>query len=109
MKVEIFYFADCPHHQPALERVKEVLQQEGVVPDILEVEVPDAETALRLQFLGSPSIRVNGVDIEPSARSAKDFGLMCRTYGDGCCHSGLPSRDMIRSAIRHMATAPSAG
>lgn len=105
MKVEIFYFADCPNHQLAVERVKEVAQQEGFSPAILEIEVPDAEAALRLQFLGSPSIRVNGLDIEPAARSVKDFGLMCRTYGDGCCHSGLPSHELIRSAIRHGAMA----
>lgn len=92
MQVEILYFADCPNHLPAVQRVEEVLRQEGLAAEIRQVEVPDAESAQQLHFLGSPSIRVNGQDVDPRARACQDFGMMCRT--------GLPSHDLIRSAIR---------
>jgi len=98
MKIEVLYFEDCPNHKPAVERIKEVLREEGLAGDVVEVEVPNAETARRLRFLGSPSICVNGLDIEPAARSAGEFGLMCRRYEEG----GLPSRELIRTALRGM-------
>lgn len=100
MNVEVFYFRGCPNHEPAVERVKEVLRAEGIVDEVKEVEMPDSETAERLRFLGSPSIRVNGVDIDPSALTSESFGLMCRTYRDGCCQSGVPSIELIRQAVR---------
>lgn len=100
MIVEILYFEGCPNHQPAVERVQAVLREEGIASQICQVEVPDSETARRLRFLGSPSIRVNGVDVEPSAVQSEAFGLMCRTYQDGCCHSGVPSPEVIRQALR---------
>jgi hypothetical protein len=45
--------------------------------------------------VGSPSVRIDGLDIEPSARQRTAFGMMCRTYESG----GVPSEDLIRSAI----------
>jgi len=98
MIVEILYFEGCPNHQPAVDRVQTVLREEGISSQICQVEVPDTETAKRLRFLGSPSIRVNGVDVEPSAVQSEAFGLMCRTYQDG--HSGVPSPEVIRQALR---------
>jgi copper chaperone CopZ len=100
MNVEVLYFTGCPNHKPAVDRVKEALRAEGLPGAVAEIEVPDAETAQRLRFLGSPSIRVNGVDIEPDARSVTAFGMMCRTYADGCCQTGLPSRKLVLSALR---------
>ena len=105
MNVEVLYFSDCPNHKPAVERVKEALRAEGLSAEVAEIEVPDAETAQRLKFLGSPTIRVNGFDIEPGARSVMDFGLMCRTYADGLRRTGVPSRDLIRSALLEMRAA----
>jgi len=107
MKIEVLYFSGCPNHAPAVERVKEALRSEGLSGEIVEIEVPDTETALRLKFLGSPSIRVNGLDVEPEARSRGEFGMMCRTYADGCCQSGLPSHELIRSALREAGEPPS--
>jgi copper chaperone CopZ len=102
MKIEVLYFSGCPNHAPAVERVREALREEGLSGEIAEIEVPDADTAQRLKFLGSPSIRVNGLDVEPEARSRTEFGMMCRTYADGCGPSGLPSRELIRSALREV-------
>ena len=99
MTVEVLYFEGCPNHEPAVERVREVLRAEGIVDEVKEVEVRDAQTAERLRFLGSPTIRVNGVDVEPSASSSESFGLVCRTYRDGCCQSGVPSAELIRKAL----------
>jgi len=95
MKVEIFYFEGCPNHLPTLERIKEVLQEEHCDAEVREVLVPDLQTAQRVEFLGSPTVRVNGIDIELNAQERKSFGLMCRTYSEG-----IPARELIRAAVR---------
>jgi hypothetical protein len=100
MKIEVYYFEGCPHHRLAVERVKEVLKEEGLTAEVLEVNVPDEAAARSLGFLGSPSIRINGLDVEASARSSKNFGLMCRTYVEGGRREGVPSRELIRRALR---------
>ena len=99
MKIELLYFEGCPNHLPAMEMVREVLDSLGRVDDIHEVEVRTQAQAETIRFVGSPSIRINGSDIEPWARTAKDFGLSCRTYLDSPQHGGVPSRELLRSAI----------
>ena len=64
-----------------------------------EVEIGDAEEAERLGFLGSPTIQVNGIDIEPGAEARFDYAMCCRIYGA----SGMPSRSMVEIAIRESA------
>ena len=95
MQIEVLYFEDCPNHLPTVERIYAVLREEGYRADVREVLVPDVSTAERVKFLGSPTVRVNGIDIEPAAVDRKDFGFMCRRYA-----GGVPSHELIRSAIR---------
>jgi hypothetical protein len=100
MKIEVLYFDGCPNHKRAVERVQQLLSKEGVSAELLEVNVSDASIAQELRFLGSPSVRVNGLDVEPEARTARDYGMMCRTYAVNGRREGLPSRDILRRAIR---------
>src|SRR6266404_6312036 len=100
MKIEVLYFDGCPNHKPAVARVHELLREEGVSAELLEVNVSDASIAQEVGFLGSPSIRVNGLDVEPDARTAREYGMMCRTYSVDGRREGLPSREMLRQAIR---------
>lgn len=99
MKVEVLYFKGCPNHVPAVERVREALHKMGRHDEIREIEVDSQHKAEATAFLGSPSVRINGVDIEPSARDARAFGLTCRTYIDGVSRTGLPTRELISTAI----------
>jgi hypothetical protein len=59
--------------------------------------VISAEMAQSLKFPGSPTIRINGHDIEPREGVTASFGLMCRLYADG---NGTPSHKRLRDAIR---------
>ena len=68
--------------------------------DMVELEVKDAVTAETVGFLGSPSIRIDGEDVEHTARTAGGFGLMCRTYIDGDRRVGVPPWELIRAAVR---------
>lgn len=100
MKIEILYFDGCPNHGQIVERVKEALRQESLTADIMEINVGDDAMAQAVGFLGSPSVRIDGLDVEPSARRSKAFGMMCRTYIEDGKRVGLPSPELIRAAIR---------
>lgn|SRR5690349_721330 len=100
MKVEILYLSGCFHYPEAVRRVQDVLHQEGIPADIVEVEVTDLESALSLGFLGSPTIRVEGEDVEHAARKLAAFGMSCRTYVEGGMRSGVPPREWIRAALQ---------
>ena len=71
MRVEIFYFSGCPNYIPAVERVRELLLQEGAVADVIEIEVKDSATAQQIGFLGSPTIRVDGQDVDTAAHNGQ--------------------------------------
>ncbi|MGH9741571.1 MAG: DF family (seleno)protein [Candidatus Acidiferrum sp.] len=98
MKIEVMYVADCPNHGAALERLREVLPAEDFRAHVREVLVCDAAMALKLKFPGSPTIRVDGQDVEPQSEHGAACGLMCRIYPDG---SGVPSRRSLRKAIEN--------
>jgi hypothetical protein len=96
MKIEVLYVPNCPNHAVALERLREALSAEGIQKHVNEVLVRDAEMAQSLKFPGSPTIRIDGHDVEPQSEKAAAFGLMCRLYSDG---NGAPSEQKIRAAI----------
>ena len=95
MNVQVLYFVGCPNHAPAVELVRDVVAKLGVEAEVVEVKVTNPADAERLRFLGSPTILVDGVDIEPAARDRADFGFSCRTY-DG---QGTPPREMLAAAL----------
>jgi hypothetical protein len=78
--------------------VQRVAADLGVTPALRFVEVtpPNVE---RLRFLGSPSVRVNGHDIEPGADERATFRFACRVYETGLGLSGQPSREWVRAAL----------
>src|SRR5579863_4048717 len=100
MKIEILSFDDCPNHGPTVERVREALRQEDLYPELFEINVRDEATARSLRFLGSPTVRIDSIDVEVAARLSKDYGMMCRTYADNDKRVGIPPLDLIRTAIR---------
>jgi len=100
MKIEILYLSGCPNHPPAVTRVSEVLQQETVSAELVEIEVKDSATAQQVEFLGSPSIRIDGLDVELAARTSRAFGFGCRTYIDEGRRAGVPPVDWIRAALQ---------
>ncbi|HEX3103444.1 MAG TPA: hypothetical protein VHQ22_03285 [Terriglobales bacterium] len=99
MMIELLYFEGCPNHAPVLQMLRETLDSLGRVDEIHEVEVHTQAEAEAIRFVGSPSIRVDGLDIEPWARTAKTFGLSCRTYTNGSRYSGVPSSETLRRVI----------
>src|SRR5260370_29271494 len=109
MKVQLFYFDGCPNHPPALERLRQILRQEGLPDHVEEINVASPEDAQALAFLGSPTIKINGVDVEPAARDSQAYGMACRTYPIAGKREGQPGEEMIRSALREALGQPAVG
>jgi hypothetical protein len=101
--VEILYFEGCPNHAEAHALVERVAAELRVDPDVHDVEVPDPGAATRLRFLGSPTVRVNGQDVEPGAEGRADYVFACRIYGAGDGFSGLPDERWVRAALEEAA------
>ncbi len=97
MKVELLHIADCPNIDAARQLLKEALRELGLREEISEVEVCDSGQAEALSFPGSPTIRVDGADVETTSPG---FGLACRTYLIDGRRYGVPSAEMIRNAMR---------
>ena len=100
MLVEILTFEGCPNRSETVDRVRRALSDEQIIARIDEVDVATPDAAAQLKFLGSPSVRINGRDVEPGAPERSSFGLMCRTYTEEGHVGGAPSLQMIRKAIR---------
>ncbi|MGH3031182.1 MAG: DF family (seleno)protein [Gaiellaceae bacterium] len=102
-RVEILYFDGCPNHVPARALVERIAAELGIEPEIDLVRVPDAGAAPELQFLGSPTVRVNGVDVEPGAEERREFVFSCRVYRSDRGFSGQPDERWIRDRLANAA------
>jgi hypothetical protein len=100
MKFEILYFDGCPTYHSAEQTLREVLDNEGIDADIEMVAVNTDEEAARLTFPGSPTIRVDGLDLFPTAER-QDYRLGCRMYPTPEGLKGSPTAEMLREAITH--------
>lgn len=96
MRIDILYLEGCPNHPPTAELVRDVVQSLGLEASIREFQVRDAQEAARLRFFGSPTVQVNGHDVDPAARSRMDYSFSCRIYG----RSGSPPRALVEHALR---------
>ena len=97
--VTFLFYEDCPSHELALERLREVLNEEDIDTEVEVVKVESEEQAQERHFVGSPTILLNSKDIDPPPPDSY-YTLTCRAYHleDGRI-SPLPSRDMIKRAI----------
>lgn len=100
MKIEFLFWAGCPSHPEALELLREVLDTNGVTDEVEVREVLTREEALALAFPGSPTIRIDGRDVDPVGAEAAPE-LTCRIYRlpDGR-PSPVPSRQQLEEALR---------
>lgn len=101
VRIQVLYFEGCPNHRPTVELARQVVANLGVDAEIKEIEVKDVEQAERLRFLGSPSVQIDGVDVEPEARSRTDYAFSCRIYGA----EGIPQRALLEAALSQTSSA----
>jgi hypothetical protein len=97
--VELLYFDGCPNYIAARETVVAVAAEIEVSPNLRLIEVKTPEAADELRFLGSPTIRVDGKDVEPGADERTQFQFACRVYRTPAGFSGTPDPEWVRQAL----------
>lgn len=96
MKIEFYYFDGCPSYKKALDHLKEIIDEENINADLKLIRVDSPEDAQKVGFQGSPSIRINGQDMEGRRDS---YNFSCRIYNIDGAFTGIPSKDYIRAKL----------
>ena len=100
LKIEVLFFDGCPNFEALLPRLRDLLHVGGGAETSIKlVRVADAETAQRERFLGSPTVRVDGEDVEPGAGERTDFGLKCRLFATADGLRDMPSDEWVLRAL----------
>ena len=99
MTVEFLYWEGCPSHEEARELLEEVLRERGLDAQVEIRHVATREEAVELRFPGSPTIRIDGRDVDPAGADQQP-ALNCRIYNlpDGRV-SPIPSREQLEEAL----------
>jgi hypothetical protein len=79
VKIEFLFWEECPSHPEALALLREVMEERGVADPIDVREVLTHEEAVELGFPGSPTIRIDGRDVDQVGAEWPP-GLSCRVY-----------------------------
>ncbi|MBI3537627.1 MAG: DUF2703 domain-containing protein [Chloroflexi bacterium] len=102
MKIEILWIRDCPNYKQFAEITREIARAQNIAAEIDLIEVRDHADARAQKFLGSPTIRINGVD--PFAlESQNNFAWQCRLYLTPQCLRGMPTKEMLEKVLRQAA------
>lgn len=100
MKIQFLYFEGCPSYKNGLENLKQALKELNLPEDFEMINVDSDEKTKEYQFIGSPTIRINGKDIDPRAREAKITGYRaCRIYQTEEGIQGAPTVKMIKDFV----------
>ena len=101
MKIELLHWEGCPSTPEAIADLEAVLRAHGVDAPIEVREVTTQAEAEELDFRGSPTILIDGRDVDPDGAHAQRVALACRIYHlpDGRV-SPVPSREMLEEALR---------
>lgn len=99
--IEILYFDGCPNHEGLEGHIRELLTAAGVDVPVRQRRIESAAQAEAAKFLGSPTVRVNGIDVDPTARTRSMFGLSCRVYATDEGLRGTPPDEWILATLQH--------
>ena len=100
--VELLYFDSCPNYVDYLPRLRALLAAADFPEDVTLRNIDSEELAVAERFLGSPTVRVDGHDVEPNADTRGEYGLQCRLYRTASGWAGYPPDDWVRESLaRH--------
>ncbi len=96
MTIEFLYFDGCPSYIKALANLKEVIAEENLKTELIITQINNPDEAENNKFFGSPSIRINGKDLEGRE---EDASFNCRIYTINGLMTGIPSINYIREKL----------
>tara|TARA_B100000614_G_scaffold215012_1_gene199132 strand:+ start:318 stop:638 length:321 start_codon:yes stop_codon:yes gene_type:complete len=96
LTIDLLYFDGCPSYRQAWNDILDVLVEEKKDASVRLLAVEDLDRAKELRFAGSPTIWVNGRDLE----DYRGDGVMaCRVYKENN-GKGWPSKRLLREKIK---------
>jgi hypothetical protein len=98
-QVAVLYFPSCANYARTRRLVESTAADLGIDVRIELIEVKDEEDAVAQRFLGSPTVRVDGHDVEPAADERRDFAFSCRLYRSDGGVLEAPDPQWIRGAL----------
>ena len=103
-KVELLWFEGCANHPAARQMLEEVIAEVAPGTIITDVNATDPRVAERVHFPGSPTIRVDGRDVDSTYTDFGDYAPRCRLYRTDAGLRGLPEREWILDALERRAS-----
>lgn len=97
--IEVLYVGDCPHYPGTLALVERVRAELGIDTELRTSLIVDQVAAERARFPGSPTVRVDGRDVEPGSEPAAEYVVGCRLYRLEHRFAGQPEERWIREAL----------
>jgi hypothetical protein len=99
VRIELLFWDGCPSHPEAEAVLRDVLAARGLDAEVELREVTTQAEAEAERFPGSPTIRIDGRDVDPVGAAARP-ALTCRIYTlpDGRV-SPVPSREQLEEAL----------
>jgi hypothetical protein len=95
--IELLYFDGCPGVAGTRAMVERVAAERGA--RVVLVDVRRTPGAIEQGFLGSPTVLVDGRDIDPSAPEPSGSDLCCRVYRDADGTRTEPREEWLVSAL----------
>ena len=78
MRIQLLTFPGCPHAETARATLRALLATPGIAVEVEEVDTTAPDTPESLRRWGSPTVLIDGVDIE----GEEPTGPSCRLYRD---------------------------
>jgi len=97
--VDVLHVQDCPNLAGALALVERVRAELGVDAELRTTLIRDQPAAELARFPGSPTIRIDGRDVEPDAEAATEYTVACRLYRHAHRFAGQPEERWVREAL----------
>ena len=100
--IEILYFDGCRNHRGLETRIRSLLIELGVDAPVMARRIESDDQAEAEHLLGSPTVRVNGLDVDPTAPTGRSSGLTCRLYATEEGLRGIPPDAWIVAAVERL-------
>ncbi len=97
--IEVLYVQDCPHYPATLALVERMRAELRIDAELRPGLILDQAAAEQARFPGSPTVRVDGRDVEPGSEPATEYIVGCRLYRLEHRFAGQPEERGIREAL----------
>lgn len=100
-RIELLWFQDCPSHEATRDLLRGVVDQVAPGAHVDDIDATDPAVAVQHRFPGSPTIRIDCQDVDPSFVDPGDYTPRCRLYRTADGLRPVPERGWIEAALRH--------